>query len=180
MKAANALLELPAKGGVISAGTSVSAIIISDLSSTSICNSSLSFDPTSASKGSSSQEIISDESQNAEVRVALLTVSDTVASGAGPDRRYCTTSCFLYVLTISVFFSLKVEPFCYSSLPLVASLTVKHLTPKNQIVTPDGTVVFSANFYENYTCALLNEIVAHSHSVFITSVTHLPELVFKK
>uniref|UniRef100_A0A7N2KL67 MoaB/Mog domain-containing protein n=1 Tax=Quercus lobata TaxID=97700 RepID=A0A7N2KL67_QUELO len=86
MKAANALLELPAKGGVISAGTSVSAIIISDLSSTSICNSSLSFDSTSASKGSSSQEIISDESQNAEVRVALLTVSDTVASGAGPDR----------------------------------------------------------------------------------------------
>lgn len=62
----------------------------------------------------------------------------------------------------------------------MASLTVKHLTPKNQIVTPDGTVVFSANFYENYTCALLNEIVAHSHSVFITSVTHLPELVFKK
>lgn len=86
MKAANALLELPAKGSVISAGTSVSAIIISDLSSTSICNSSLSFDSTSASKGSSSQEIISDESQNAEVRVALLTVSDTVASGAGPDR----------------------------------------------------------------------------------------------
>lgn len=179
MKAANALLELPASS-VISAGTSVSAIIISDLSSTSICNSSSSFDPTSASKGSSSQEIISDESQNAEVRVALLTVSDTVASGAGPDRRYCTTSCFLYVLTISVFFSLKVEPFYYSSLPLVASLTVKHLTPKNQIVTPDGTVVFSANFYDNYTCALLNEIVALSHSVFITSVTHLPELVFKK
>ncbi|KAM3741039.1 hypothetical protein ACB098_08G145500 [Castanea mollissima] len=86
MKAANALLELPAKGSVISAGTSVSAIIISDLSSTSICNSSLSFDPTSASKGSLSQEIISDESLNAEVRVALLTVSDTVASGAGPDR----------------------------------------------------------------------------------------------
>ena len=130
MKAANALLELPAKGSVISAGTSVSAIIISDLSSTSICNSSLSFDSSSASKGSSSQEIISDESQNAEVRVALLTVSDTVASGAGPDQRYCTTSCFLYVLTISVFFSLKVEPFYYSSLPLVASLTVKHLPLK--------------------------------------------------
>lgn len=47
-------------------------------------------------------------------------------------------------------------------------------------MTPDGTVVFSVNFHENFTCALLNEIVAHSHFVFITSVTHLPELVFKK
>uniref|UniRef100_A0A2N9J1U7 Molybdopterin biosynthesis protein CNX1 n=1 Tax=Fagus sylvatica TaxID=28930 RepID=A0A2N9J1U7_FAGSY len=86
MKAANALLELPVTGSIISAGTAVSAIIVSELSSTAICSSSLLSDSTSAFKGSSSQEIIADESQNVEVRVAVLTVSDTVASGAGPDR----------------------------------------------------------------------------------------------
>ncbi|KAB2615221.1 molybdopterin biosynthesis protein CNX1-like [Pyrus ussuriensis x Pyrus communis] len=69
MKSANALLELPATGSVIAAGTSVPAIIISDISN-AICKIS----STVA------------ESQDAGVRVAILTVSDTVASGAGPDR----------------------------------------------------------------------------------------------
>lgn len=103
MKAANALLELPVTGSIITAGTAVSAIIVSELSSTAICSSSLLSDSTSAFKGSSSQEIIADESQNVEVRVAVLTVSDTVASGAGPDRRYCTTFCFLCIVPLLCF-----------------------------------------------------------------------------
>ncbi|XP_062171703.1 molybdopterin biosynthesis protein CNX1 isoform X3 [Alnus glutinosa] len=86
MKSANALLELPATRSVISAGTVVSAIIISDLSSTAFCNSSLSSSSTSALEGIVSKEITADGSQNAEFKVAVLTVSDTVASGSGPDR----------------------------------------------------------------------------------------------
>ncbi|KAF5447377.1 hypothetical protein F2P56_032932 [Juglans regia] len=86
MKSANALLELPATGSVISTGTTVSAIIISDLSSTAIFSSSLLSDSTLAFKGSTSKEITADDSQGAEIRVAVLTVSDTVALGAGPDR----------------------------------------------------------------------------------------------
>ncbi|KAK9280583.1 hypothetical protein L1049_014277 [Liquidambar formosana] len=86
MKSANALLELPATGTVISAGTSVSAIIISDLSSDSTSRSSLSSSLASATRGSTLQEAIADKSRDAEYRVAILTVSDTVASGAGPDR----------------------------------------------------------------------------------------------
>jgi hypothetical protein len=31
---------------------------------------------------------------NGEFKVAILTVSDTVASGAGPDRRYGIACCF--------------------------------------------------------------------------------------
>ncbi|XWS28464.1 hypothetical protein CRYUN_Cryun25bG0071900 [Craigia yunnanensis] len=60
MKSANAFLELPGTGRVITAGSSVSAIVISDLSG--------------------------DGSQDAQFKVAVLTVSDTVASGAVPDR----------------------------------------------------------------------------------------------
>ncbi|XP_059429475.1 molybdopterin biosynthesis protein CNX1-like isoform X3 [Corylus avellana] len=86
MKSANALLELPATGSVISAGTVVSAIIISELSNTAFCNSSLLSESTSASEGIISKEITADGSQNAELKVAVLTVSDTVASGSGPDR----------------------------------------------------------------------------------------------
>lgn len=105
MKSANALLELPATGSVISAGTVVSAIIISDLSSTAFCNSSLSSSSTSALEGIVSKEITADGSQNAEFKVAVLTVSDTVASGSGPDRRYCTTCYFFYVETMFIFAS---------------------------------------------------------------------------
>lgn len=86
MKSANVLLELPATGSVIPAGTSVSAIVISDLSSTASVETGL----ASAVLGHrySSGETSKHESENAEFRVAVLTVSDTVASGAGPDRRY--------------------------------------------------------------------------------------------
>ena len=89
MKSANALLELPARGSVIAAGTSVPAIIISDISN-AICESSSSPNSASPFQRFILQERTVAESQDAGVRVAILTVSDTVASGAGPDRRYGT------------------------------------------------------------------------------------------
>lgn len=88
MRLANALLELPATGNVISAGSSVSALLISDISSTVASESATSSDPTVLLQGRSSAEVNVDGSWAPEVRVAILTVSDTVASGAGPDRRY--------------------------------------------------------------------------------------------
>lgn len=96
MKSANALLELPATGSVIAAGTSVPAIIISDISSTAIFESSSSPGSASPLQRFKMQETTVAESQNAEFRVAILTVSDTVASGAGPDRRYDT---YIYIPT---------------------------------------------------------------------------------
>lgn len=95
MKSANALLELPATGSVIAAGTSVPAIIISDIS-TVIFKSSSSPGSASPLQRFKMQETTVAESQNAEFRVAILTVSDTVASGAGPDRRYDT---YIYIPT---------------------------------------------------------------------------------
>ncbi|XP_050223195.1 molybdopterin biosynthesis protein CNX1-like [Mercurialis annua] len=86
MKSANALLELPAVGDVIPAGTSFPAIIISDLSSTAITESGSSSDSVSLGQRNAFKEIDKHESENIEFRVAVLTVSDTVASGAGPDR----------------------------------------------------------------------------------------------
>ncbi|XP_065866320.1 molybdopterin biosynthesis protein CNX1 [Euphorbia lathyris] len=85
MKTANALLELPAKGSVIPAGSSVSAILISDLSSAAIVETDISSnsDSVSLEQSNKSGEITK---HNSEVRVAVLTVSDTVAAGAGPDR----------------------------------------------------------------------------------------------
>lgn len=88
MKSANALLELPASDGVISAGTAVTAILISDFSSSSVSKSLVSPDLGCATRGSVSQEVSAGDSWGSEFRVAILTVSDTVASGAGPDRRY--------------------------------------------------------------------------------------------
>ncbi|KAE9462407.1 hypothetical protein C3L33_05684, partial [Rhododendron williamsianum] len=88
MKSANALLELPASDGVISAGTAVTAILISDFSSSSVSKSLVSPDLGCATQGSVSQEVSAGDSWGLELRVAILTVSDTVASGAGPDRRY--------------------------------------------------------------------------------------------
>ncbi|RVW76404.1 Molybdopterin biosynthesis protein CNX1 [Vitis vinifera] len=85
MKSANALLELPATGNVISAGNYVSAIIISDISNAVMGEYSFSSDSASGMQGSVSQDITA-KSQDAVCRVAVLTVSDTVASGAGPDR----------------------------------------------------------------------------------------------
>lgn len=86
MKTANALLELPA-GSVISSGTSVSAIIISDLSSNFTGNNSSPSDSEFIAMGGIPQQVTVGGPQDVEFRVSILTVSDTVASGAGPDRR---------------------------------------------------------------------------------------------
>ncbi|GAB2274490.1 calnexin Cnx1 [Dionaea muscipula] len=86
MKSANALLELPASGAVIPAGTSLSAIIISDFIGASVNNGSPLEDKSCTSRGSISSDAINNEVPFPEFRVAVLTVSDTVASGAGPDR----------------------------------------------------------------------------------------------
>ncbi|MCL7030722.1 hypothetical protein MKW94_007284 [Papaver nudicaule] len=86
MKSANALLMLPARSGVLSAGKSVEAIIISDISSLPVYNTSTTVGllPVSDSNKTNAQTMAG--SEDAEVRVAILTVSDTVASGKGPDR----------------------------------------------------------------------------------------------
>ncbi|KAK7385851.1 hypothetical protein VNO78_31774 [Psophocarpus tetragonolobus] len=86
MKSANAFLEFPATGSVLSVGTSVSAIIISDISPMTWDENHKSSDSSFALPGIKSHKISTDSSGDAEVRVALLTVSDTVAMGAGPDR----------------------------------------------------------------------------------------------
>ncbi|KAK5830439.1 hypothetical protein PVK06_014233 [Gossypium arboreum] len=88
MKSANALLELPASGRVIPAGSSVSTIVISDLSGTPLSKAASSYDSSSSSTPHKSvpNEIMGDRSQDVQFKVAVLTVSDTVASGAGPDR----------------------------------------------------------------------------------------------
>ncbi|OVA02942.1 Molybdopterin binding domain [Macleaya cordata] len=86
MKSANALLVLPATGGVLSAGTSVVAIVISDISSFPVTSSSLSLGPNPVTGSNKAHVQTVAKSQDVEVRVAILTVSDTVATGAGPDR----------------------------------------------------------------------------------------------
>ncbi|CAA6659812.1 unnamed protein product [Spirodela intermedia] len=82
MKTANSLLELPATGGVLAPGTLVSAILISDIigfpqRSHTVQRHS---EHTKAELGSRGAEA------NTSTKVAILTVSDTVASGGGPDR----------------------------------------------------------------------------------------------
>ncbi|XP_073003333.1 molybdopterin biosynthesis protein CNX1 [Typha latifolia] len=79
MKSANALLELSATGNMLTTGTSVPAILISDISNFPLIKLPdrlvpLAYTPTPIA------------SQEAKVKVAILTVSDTVSSGAGPDR----------------------------------------------------------------------------------------------
>lgn len=87
MRSANALLELPATGNVLSAGTSVSAVIVSDVSGFSVDKkTSL---PESVRKGKKYDEV-----PGPEYKVAILTVSDTVSAGAGPDRRYDTAKLY--------------------------------------------------------------------------------------
>lgn len=87
MKSANALLELPASGTILSAGTSITAVVISDLSGFAMSKSLLQPDSGCAARGSMAQEVSNGGFQGSEIRVAILTVSDTVARGAGPDRR---------------------------------------------------------------------------------------------
>jgi gephyrin len=99
MKSANALLEVPSTGQTLAAGTYIQAILISDIISYPSDKLHTAPDPPPSHFGPSSKSISTDvpqlsASQNAEVKVAILTVSDTVSSGAGPDRRYL--SCFLH------------------------------------------------------------------------------------
>lgn len=106
LKSANALLELPPTGNPIPAGTSVSAIVISDISSIAGSANSLSFDSTVSLKNNISKKI-SSEVQDIGSKVAILTVSDTVASGAGPDRRYYISQSFFLLVGdsfVSVFY----------------------------------------------------------------------------
>eukprot|EP00252_Welwitschia_mirabilis_P002258 TRINITY_DN12172_c0_g1_i1.p1 TRINITY_DN12172_c0_g1~~TRINITY_DN12172_c0_g1_i1.p1 ORF type:complete len:654 (+),score=151.89 TRINITY_DN12172_c0_g1_i1:231-2192(+) len=85
MKSANALLELPAGNEVLPAGTTVSALLISNVHGFLV--------DTCASLGHSKGSIIEKSEKVSEpqysgkgTKVAILTVSDTVASGMGPDR----------------------------------------------------------------------------------------------
>ncbi|KAF6166597.1 hypothetical protein GIB67_005459 [Kingdonia uniflora] len=86
MKSVNALLELPATSTVLSPGTSVSAIIISDISFFPVSKSFSPLSPSAVNHNSSAHEQALKESRGTEIRTAILTVSDTVASGSGPDR----------------------------------------------------------------------------------------------
>lgn len=98
MKSANALLELPPTGNLIPAGTSVVAIIISDIIGFSGTASLPLSTPVSISPQTNHGRLGTFESQGSEYRVAILTVSDTVASGMGPDRRL--ESLLLYSLCL--------------------------------------------------------------------------------
>lgn len=93
MKSANAFLELPASGNLIPAGSFVVASIISDLSDFAGHGIPTSTQSVNVEQGCMPQEI-NIESQGSEFRVAILTVSDTVALGSGPDRRYLLPSSY--------------------------------------------------------------------------------------
>ncbi|KAF3652592.1 Molybdopterin biosynthesis protein CNX1 [Capsicum annuum] len=83
MKSANALLELPASETSLPAGASVSAILVSDIS-----NSPGSRNLQLSDSCSTQQEhkLAATDAGSSEFKVAILTVSDTVATGLGPDR----------------------------------------------------------------------------------------------
>ncbi|XP_031268696.1 chaperonin CPN60-like 2, mitochondrial [Pistacia vera] len=83
-------LELPAGGNLIYAGTSVSAITISDFSSTGIIETGLGSVLASTMKESTTKEASTDASEDT-FKVAILTVSDTVVSGTEPNRRKVAT-----------------------------------------------------------------------------------------
>ncbi|XP_066348312.1 molybdopterin biosynthesis protein CNX1-like isoform X2 [Miscanthus floridulus] len=91
MKSANALLEVPSTGQILAAGTSIQAILISDIITSPLDKLPAPSNPHPPHCGPSVKSISTDVSQiaspqDAEVKVAILTVSDTVSSGAGPDR----------------------------------------------------------------------------------------------
>ncbi|MBA0745117.1 hypothetical protein Gogos_007707, partial [Gossypium gossypioides] len=79
MKSANALLELPASGRVIPAGSSVSAIVISDLSGTPLSKAASSYDSSSSSTPhkSVSNEIMGDGSQDVHGPRAVSVVNSS-------------------------------------------------------------------------------------------------------
>ena len=87
MRSANALLELPKGDGFVASGDVIPAILIADFinlpSETSL--------PPETTKSSSHgvEKQVTHDIIDAQPRmtVAILTVSDTVASGQGVDRR---------------------------------------------------------------------------------------------
>ncbi|KAK6144138.1 hypothetical protein DH2020_020958 [Rehmannia glutinosa] len=86
MKSANGLLELPPTGNLIPAGTYVVAIIVSDIIGFAGNSSLPSLNPVCVAGQSNNSNVDTGKSEGFEYRVAILTVSDTVASGLGPDR----------------------------------------------------------------------------------------------
>lgn len=88
MKSANALLELAPSGKVIPSGTRVSATLISDISGGFALGKDLLLSSSSDAVITQSIKVSGGGDGDGDVsyKVAILTVSDTVASGAGPDR----------------------------------------------------------------------------------------------
>ncbi|KAK1314616.1 Molybdopterin biosynthesis protein CNX1 [Acorus calamus] len=84
MKSANAFLELPASGGILPHGTSVRAVLISDIRR--FFASEIPASVTSPLGSIPTSMHVKADSHDTRVNVAVLTVSDTVASGSGPDR----------------------------------------------------------------------------------------------
>ncbi|KAG6557815.1 hypothetical protein Mapa_000582 [Marchantia paleacea] len=111
MRSANALLELPLSDGVLPAGTQVPTLIIGDLSNMPLTGPDNPHNRhqhhhqqghvnQAKSQISRRHQIETHDSGKTDkaggdipsVKVAILTVSDTVASGGGPDRRYTSES----------------------------------------------------------------------------------------
>ncbi|XP_049399476.1 molybdopterin biosynthesis protein CNX1 isoform X1 [Solanum stenotomum] len=86
MKSANALLELPASETSVPAGASVSAILISDISNSPGSRNLQLTDLSSTRQEHKLAAADAGSSEVSEFKVAILTVSDTVATGLGPDR----------------------------------------------------------------------------------------------
>ncbi|KAI3746764.1 hypothetical protein L6452_09203 [Arctium lappa] len=86
MKSANALLELPPSGGEIPSGTPISAILIPDTSGFALGKDLSSSNLDTVTQGTMSMKANADAPVCSTYKVAILTVSDTVTSGAGPDR----------------------------------------------------------------------------------------------
>ncbi|GLJ08275.1 hypothetical protein SUGI_0085410 [Cryptomeria japonica] len=92
MKSATALLELPVGNTILTAGTMVRALLISDISYMNAFQKSVSKECQSSGGQSArghyqtTEDSSKAENGDKEIKVAILTVSDTVASGAGPDR----------------------------------------------------------------------------------------------
>ncbi len=107
MRSANVLLEFPQQTGTLPSGTMLPALLISDLTGMPFndmpisSHESLSGEKKQADKehhkhsghhghhghNPSVREGRTEGLTKDEVKVAILTVSDTVSSGAGPDRR---------------------------------------------------------------------------------------------
>ncbi|KAI3725257.1 hypothetical protein L1987_65038 [Smallanthus sonchifolius] len=86
MKCANALLELPHSGREIPSGTPVSVILISNIFGIASGDDLTSSKLDIVTQSTISMKVSADSPALSTYKVAILTVSDTVASGAGPDR----------------------------------------------------------------------------------------------